>query len=66
MVDEFNECAVSRKKCVPKKSGVGEFPIPSPDVLVKSFNTSDFSGNPTFDAFDCQLREFQTETNLSN
>ncbi|KAI5393823.1 hypothetical protein KIW84_060798 [Lathyrus oleraceus] len=29
MVDEFNECAVSRKKCVPKKSGVGEFPVPS-------------------------------------
>ncbi|CAL5194966.1 unnamed protein product [Lathyrus oleraceus] len=71
VVDEFNECAVSRKKCVPKKSDVGDFPVPNPDVLVKSFNISDFSGkwyitsglNPTFDAFDCQLHEFQTEAN---
>ncbi|CAL5196087.1 unnamed protein product [Lathyrus oleraceus] len=29
VVDEFNECAVSRKKCVPKKSDVGEFPVPN-------------------------------------
>ncbi|KAJ6379939.1 hypothetical protein OIU76_016571 [Salix suchowensis] len=28
VVDEFNECAVSRKKCVPRKSDVGEFPCP--------------------------------------
>lgn len=71
VVDEFNECAVSRKKCVPKKSDVGEFPVPNPDVLVKSFNIADFSGkwfitsglNPTFDAFDCQLHEFHTESN---
>lgn len=70
VVDEFNECAVSRKKCVPKKSDVGEFPAPNPDVLVKSFNIADFSGkwfissglNPTFDAFDCQLHEFHTES----
>lgn len=41
------------------------------DVLVKSFNISDFTGkwfissglNPTFDAFDCQLQEFYTEGN---
>ncbi|XP_047169327.1 violaxanthin de-epoxidase, chloroplastic [Vigna umbellata] len=71
VVDEFNECAVSRKKCVPKKSDVGEFPAPNPDVLVNSFNIADFSGkwfitsglNPTFDAFDCQLHEFHTESN---
>ncbi|RDX69459.1 Violaxanthin de-epoxidase, chloroplastic, partial [Mucuna pruriens] len=71
VVDEFNECAVSRKKCVPKKSDVGEFPAPNPDVLVNSFNISDFSGkwfitsglNPTFDTFDCQLHEFHTESN---
>nr|CAD1836573.1 unnamed protein product [Ananas comosus var. bracteatus] len=44
VVDEFNECAVSRKKCVPTKSDVGEFPIPDPSALVKSFNISDFNG----------------------
>ncbi|KAK6243424.1 hypothetical protein QUC31_009833 [Theobroma cacao] len=69
VVDEFNECAVSRKKCVPQKSDIGEFPVPSPAVLVKNFNIADFSGkwfissglNPTFDTFDCQLHEFHTE-----
>ncbi|KAJ0013829.1 hypothetical protein Pint_20236 [Pistacia integerrima] len=71
VVDEFNECAVSRKKCVPKKSDVGEFPVPDPSVLVKNFNMADFSGkwfissglNPSFDTFDCQLHEFHTESN---
>ncbi|KAL8171816.1 hypothetical protein V2J09_023620 [Rumex salicifolius] len=70
VVDEFNECAVSRKKCVPMKSDVGEFPVPDPSVLVKSFNIADFNGkwyitsglNPTFDAFDCQLHEFHMES----
>ncbi|CAA0179593.1 unnamed protein product [Arabidopsis thaliana] len=69
VVDEFNECAVSRKKCVPRKSDLGEFPAPDPSVLVQNFNISDFNGkwyitsglNPTFDAFDCQLHEFHTE-----
>ncbi|XP_038986927.1 violaxanthin de-epoxidase, chloroplastic isoform X1 [Phoenix dactylifera] len=71
VVDEFNECAVSRKKCVPRKSDVGEFPVPDPSALVKSFNISDFSGkwyitsglNPTFDTFDCQIHEFHVESN---
>ncbi|XVF57005.1 hypothetical protein PTKIN_Ptkin06aG0167900 [Pterospermum kingtungense] len=69
VVDEFNECAVSRKKCVPQKSDIGEFPVPKPAVLVDNFNIADFSGkwfitsglNPTFDTFDCQLHEFRTE-----
>ncbi|KAD3336230.1 hypothetical protein R6Q59_028542 [Mikania micrantha] len=69
VVDQFNECAVSRKKCVPRKSDVGEFPAPDPNSLVKNFNMKDFSGkwfitsglNPTFDIFDCQLHEFHTE-----
>ncbi|OIT28698.1 PREDICTED: violaxanthin de-epoxidase, chloroplastic [Nicotiana attenuata] len=71
VVDEFNECAVSRKKCVPRKSDVGDFPVPDPSVLVQKFDMKDFSGkwfitrglNPTFDAFDCQLHEFHTEEN---
>ncbi|KAI3925997.1 hypothetical protein MKW98_028133 [Papaver atlanticum] len=71
VVDEFNECAVSRKKCVPQKSDVGEFPVPDPSALVKKFNIEDFTGkwyitsglNPTFDAFDCQLHDFHTEAN---
>ncbi|OMO84679.1 Violaxanthin de-epoxidase [Corchorus capsularis] len=69
VVDEFNECAVSRKKCVPQKSDVGEFAVPDPAVLVQNFNIADFTGkwfissglNPTFDTFDCQLHEFHTE-----
>nr|CAB3484269.1 unnamed protein product [Digitaria exilis] len=69
VVDEFNECAVSRKKCVPRKSDVGEFPVPDPSALVKNFNLADFNGkwyissglNPTFDTFDCQLHEFHVE-----
>ncbi|KAL5540586.1 hypothetical protein UlMin_043535 [Ulmus minor] len=71
VVDEFNECAVSRKKCVPRKSDVGEFPVPDAAALVKSFDIEKFTGkwfissglNPTFDTFDCQLHEFHTESN---
>lgn len=71
VVDEFNECAVSRKKCVPRKSDVGDFPVPDPSVLVQKFDMNDFIGkwyitrglNPTFDVFDCQLHEFHTEGN---
>ncbi|GFP95749.1 violaxanthin de-epoxidase chloroplastic [Phtheirospermum japonicum] len=71
VVDEFNDCAVSRKKCVPRKSDVGEFPAPDPAVLVQNFNLNDFNGkwfitsglNPTFDTFDCQLHEFHLEEN---
>lgn len=70
VVDEFNECAVSRKKCVPRKSDVGEFPVPDPNTTVANFNIKDFSGtwfitsglNPTFDAFDCQRHEFHVES----
>eukprot|EP00252_Welwitschia_mirabilis_P023197 TRINITY_DN650_c0_g1_i3.p1 TRINITY_DN650_c0_g1~~TRINITY_DN650_c0_g1_i3.p1 ORF type:complete len:491 (-),score=115.71 TRINITY_DN650_c0_g1_i3:538-2010(-) len=66
VVDKFNECAVSRKNCVPRKLDEGKYPIPEPSVLVKSFNIADFSGkwyissglNPSFDTFDCQVHEF--------
>ncbi|KAL0302969.1 UNVERIFIED_CONTAM: Violaxanthin de-epoxidase, chloroplastic [Sesamum radiatum] len=70
VVDEFNDCAVSRKKCVPRKSDLGEFPAPDPAVLVQNFDINNFNGkwyitrglNPTFDTFDCQLHEFHTES----
>ncbi|KAL0307558.1 UNVERIFIED_CONTAM: Violaxanthin de-epoxidase, chloroplastic [Sesamum angustifolium] len=70
VVDEFNDCAVSRKKCVPRKSDLGEFPAPDPAVLVQNFDINSFNGkwyitrglNPTFDTFDCQLHEFHTES----
>ncbi|GAB2211732.1 hypothetical protein Droror1_Dr00025065 [Drosera rotundifolia] len=69
VVDEFNDCAVSRKKCVPRKSDVGEFPVPDSHVLVQKFNLSDFTGkwyissglNPTFDTFGCQVHEFRVQ-----
>uniref|UniRef100_M1BVW2 Violaxanthin de-epoxidase n=1 Tax=Solanum tuberosum TaxID=4113 RepID=M1BVW2_SOLTU len=44
VVGEFNECAVSRKKCVPRKSDVGDFPVPDPSVPVQKFDMNDFSG----------------------
>ncbi|MCO5597085.1 hypothetical protein L7F22_051159 [Adiantum nelumboides] len=71
VVDQFNDCAVSRKKCVPQKPDLGDFPVPQPSALVPSFNTTEFTGkwyissglNPTFDTFDCQLHEFSTSPN---
>ncbi|GBG59530.1 hypothetical protein CBR_g38554 [Chara braunii] len=65
-VDEFNKCAVSEKKCVPKRVDVGLYPVPAPSAVVENFSATDFEGkwfiskgyNPTFDAFDCQLHEF--------
>ncbi|KAH9315365.1 hypothetical protein KI387_023992, partial [Taxus chinensis] len=74
VVDRFNECAVSRKKCVPQKNDEMTFPVPDPSVLVKKFNIADFNGkwyisrglNPTFDTFDCQVHEFYpTSKNLT-
>lgn len=70
VVDEFNECAVSRKKCVPMKSDVGEFPVPNPSALVPSFDIKEFNGrwfitsglNPSFDTFDCQVHTFHMES----
>eukprot|EP00249_Psilotum_nudum_P017928 c26554_g1_i2 orf=210-1169(+) len=68
VVDQFNECAVSRKKCVPQKPDDRKFPIPPSSALISTFNTLDFNGkwfistglNPTFDTFDCQLHEFSS------
>lgn len=69
VVDEFNDCAVTRKGCVPQKADEGRFPIPPPVALVPNFNTTDFTGqwyissglNRTFDTFDCQRHEFSAE-----
>ncbi|XP_057823632.2 violaxanthin de-epoxidase, chloroplastic isoform X2 [Cryptomeria japonica] len=71
VVDQFNECAVSRKRCVPQKQDELTFPVPDPSALVKNFNIADFSGkwyissglNPTFDTFDCQVHEFYPASN---
>ncbi|GLJ12256.1 hypothetical protein SUGI_0187450 [Cryptomeria japonica] len=73
-VDHFNQCALSRKKCVPKKKGEGASPVPDPSALVKEFNVADFRGkwyisgglNPLFDTYDCQAHEFYpTSRNLT-
>ncbi|KAL3678908.1 hypothetical protein R1sor_021864 [Riccia sorocarpa] len=71
VVDQFNDCAVSRKKCVPQKGDEGLFPVPPPSAMVQEFNTQDFKGkwyissglNRTFDTFDCQLHEFSSTPN---
>lgn len=69
VVDEFNECAVTRKGCVPQKADEGRFPVPAPSSLVQDFDTTRFTGtwyitsglNKTFDTFDCQKHEFTAE-----
>lgn len=69
VVDEFNDCAVSRKGCVPQKPDEGRFPIPGPEALVPQFDTTKFTGtwyitsglNKTFDTFDCQKHDFTAE-----
>lgn len=71
VVDEFNDCAVTRKGCVPQKQDEGRFPVPAPAALVPEFDTTRFSGtwyitsglNKTFDTFDCQKHEFQAGPN---
>lgn len=69
VVDEFNDCAVTRKGCVPQKADEGRFPVPPPVALVPEFKTTDFTGtwyissglNKTFDTFDCQEHQFSAE-----
>jgi len=69
VVDEFNDCAVSRKGCVPQKPDEGRFPIPGPEALVPQFDTTKFTGtwyitsglNKTFDTFDCQKHDFTAQ-----
>ena len=67
MVDEFNDCAVTRARCVPQKPDDCSFPVPADSVLVPAFDVSKLDGdwfisaglNPTFDTFDCQLHTFK-------
>jgi violaxanthin de-epoxidase len=66
VVGVFNNCAVSQKKCVPRKVDVGVYPLPSPESQVKKFDTSIWNGrwyitaglNKVFDTFDCQVHFF--------
>lgn len=69
VVDQFNTCAVSEKKCVPQKQDENLYPVPPNTALVPEFRQQQFDGvwyitsglNPTFDTFDCQVHEFKTE-----
>ena len=69
VVDQFNECAVTRKGCVPQKPDEGRFPVPAPAALVPEFDTTRFTGtwyitsglNKTFDTFDCQKHDFSAK-----
>ena len=66
VVGVFNSCAVSQKKCVPQKQSDGSYPLPDTKSMVKSFDTSVFTGkwyisaglNKIFDTFDCQVHFF--------
>jgi len=67
VVGEFNKCAITTMGCVPQKQDAGEYPVPSPENLVSSFDTKLFSGrwyisagqNPLFDTFPCQVHFFE-------
>ena len=69
VVGEFNACAVSDMKCVPKQSDDGSYPVPRNDQVVSSFDTKFFNDrlyitagqNKLFDIFPCQVHFF-TET----
>jgi violaxanthin de-epoxidase len=66
VVGVFNSCAVSQKRCVPQKANEGQYPLPAPESLVTSFDTSIWNGrwyisaglNKIFDTFDCQVHFF--------
>jgi len=66
VVARFNTCAVSEKKCVPKRQDDGSWPVPAESALVKEFNTAEVVGNwyitaglnTDFDTFDCQFHKF--------
>lgn len=71
VVGVFNSCAVSQKRCVPQKQDEGLWPLPAPESMVKSFDTSIWNGrngqwyisaglNKIFDTFDCQVHFFDS------
>ena len=70
VVGDFNACAVSQKKCVPQRQDDGAYPEPSPEAIVKRFDTRVFDGrwyisaglNDAFDTFDCQVHFFNAPT----
>ena len=69
IVGEFNKCALTEMDCVPQRKDDGSYPIPSPEVVVRNFDTKLWNGqwyvtagqNELFDIFPCQVHFF-TET----
>jgi len=65
-IDKFNDCAITRGKCVPQRPDESLYPIPEPTSLVQDFDMTKFTGdwyitmgqNKLFDTFDCQLHKF--------
>lgn len=70
VVGVFNTCAVSQKKCVPRKYTPELYPPANPDSLVKTFDMKTWNGrwyitaglNKAFDIFDCQVHFFNSPT----
>ncbi|KAJ1638815.1 Violaxanthin de-epoxidase-domain-containing protein [Pavlovales sp. CCMP2436] len=66
VVEKFNTCAVTNKKCVPQEKDKGLYPVPPADATVDTFDTRDFTGvwyitaglNELFDTFPCQRHVF--------
>lgn len=69
-IDKFNDCAISRGKCVPQRADENLYPVPAPESLVSEFDMGKFTGpwfislgqNDLFDVFDCQLHNFKFDT----
>jgi len=68
VIAEFNDCAVSQKKCVPQRENDNSYPPPPEGSLVTKFDTASFTGrwyisaglNQIFDTFPCQVHFFES------
>jgi len=67
VIGQFNDCAVSQKKCVPQRENDNSWPLLPEGSIVTKFDTSMFTGrwyisaglNEIFDTFPCQVHFFE-------
>jgi len=67
VIGQFNDCAVSQKKCVPQRANDNSWPLLPGGSIVAKFDTAAFTGrwyisaglNQIFDTFPCQVHFFE-------
>lgn len=67
VIGQFNDCAVSQKKCVPQRANDNSWPLLPEGSIVATFDTAAFTGrwyisaglNQIFDTFPCQVHFFE-------